>query len=94
MVKTSSFKQYINTWWGAATVDTSAGLRVQSKLMNLKNKLNSCDRTTFGNVTRRLEELLQEVLELDSQEDLEGLLEELRSYWITAKDEFPELVIR
>lgn len=52
---------------------------MQSKLKNLRNQLTSWNRTTFGNVTKEREELLQKIQELDKQEALAGLSEEFRS---------------
>lgn len=55
--------------------------------------MRTWNKTSFGNVSQKKEELFKKIQELDKEEASIGLSEELKSDRVKAKEEFQELVI-
>lgn len=89
-----SLKKNVEIWWSETTNEVWAGLRLQKKLSNLKNQLKDWNKNIFGIVSKRKEELLQVIQDLDKQEANTGLSEELKFDRNHAKDDFQELAIK
>lgn len=89
-----SLKKNVEIWWSETTNEVWAGLRLQKKLSNLKNQLKDWNKNIFGIVSKRKEELLQVIQDLDKQEANTGLSEELKFDRNHKKDDFQELTIK
>lgn len=84
-----SFKQNVKSWWEKDISARWAGLKLQSKLTNLKEQLKNWNRETSGNITMRKEELLQSKNWI--MKKIKGVLpEDKRMARIKAKEEFQE----
>lgn len=64
------------------------------KLSNLNSQLKAWIKNTFGDVSKRQEDLLQIIQDLDKQEASIGLSEQLRLQQNHARHKFQELVIQ
>lgn len=87
-----SFKKNVYDWWNETSIEDWAGLRFEKKLLNLKSQLKAWNKNTFGDVSKRKEDLLQIIRDLDKLASI-GLSEQLRLELNQARDEFQELVI-
>lgn len=71
-----SFKQNVKSWWDEEVIEKWAGLKIQRKLKNLKEKLKLWNWTTFSNIRLKKEELLHTIQNLDKDEETGDFSEE------------------
>lgn len=89
-----SFKQNVKSWWDEEVTEKWAGLKIQRKLKNLKEKLKLWNWTTFGNIRLKKEELLYTIQNLDKDEERGDFSEEKRLARSKPKEEFQQLALR
>lgn len=68
-LRDNSFKQNGKLWWQEDVTEKWAGLKIHRKLNNWKEKLKFSNRTTFGNVILKKNELLHIIQSFDKDEE-------------------------
>jgi hypothetical protein len=79
-LKHTDFQTNVKTWWEEAAIQTGTPMyRFQQRLKNLKQHLNSWNKSTFGDIFQAQENLKQQMQTLQQQIRTQGLTEDLKT---------------
>lgn len=91
-VRHRNFEENVQIWWSESNIQGWADFAFQQRLKNLKLKLKSWNKETFGQIKQRRGDILKGILQLDVKET-DGMSEEERNLRYSLKHELKNYLL-